>query len=410
MKFSKINKAYLLLIFSVIGPGIITASVDNDPGGIAIYSVAGASFGYTLLWTIIPIIILLIIIQEMCTRMGVVTRKGLSDLIRENFGLKATFFIMIALLFVNFTNTISEFAGVAASSEIFGISRYIGVPLAAIFVWVIVVKGSYKKVEKIFLLASLFYLTYIISGFLAGPDWKTAAKEIVFPSIQFNSSYLIMIIGMIGTTIAPWMQFYLQSSIVEKKVRLKNYKFTKIDVVIGSIVTGLVAFFIIVACASTLFASNIKINDAADAAIALKPLAGDLASELFAFGLLNAAIFSASILPLSTAYCICEGFGWERGIDKKMKQAKRFYALYTFLIVAGAAIILIPGFPLLSIMIWSQILNGILLPVVLIFMLLLINNKDIMGRYVNTRLWNILTTAISLVLILMSIILIFSYL
>ena len=310
---------------------------------------------------------------------------------------------------MSISNTVSEFAGVAASSEIFGISRYIGVPLAAVFIWALVVKGSYKKVEKIFLFASLFYVTYIISGFLAGPNWGIAAKEIVLPSIQFNFAYLVLIIGMIGTTIAPWMQFYLQSSIVEKKVRLKNYKFTKIDVTVGSIVTGLVAFFIIVACASTLFTSNTKINDAADAAVALKPLAGDLASELFALGLLNAAIFSASILPLATAYCICEGFGWERGVDKKMKQAKRFYILYTFLIVAGAGVILIPDFPLLSIMIWSQILNGILLPAILIFMLLLINNKDIMGKHTNSKLWNILTTAISIALIAMSVILVLTY-
>jgi NRAMP (natural resistance-associated macrophage protein)-like metal ion transporter len=385
-----------------MGPGIITSAVDNDAGGIATYSVAGAHFGYSLLWILPLIAVALIIVQEMGARMGVVTGKGLSDLIRENFGLKITILIMLALLATNAGNTIAEFAGVAASSEIFGISRYIAVPLAAIFVWIVVVKGTYRSVEKMFLLASAFYVTYVISGILAGPNWGLAAQNMVTPTLQLNGAYLLMIVGIIGTTIAPWMQFYLQASVAEKRIRLKYYRYSIWDVVAGSIVTCIVAFFIIIACAATLYVAGIHINDAADAAIALQPLAGSFASQLFAFGLLNASIFAAAILPLATAYFVCEAFGWEKGINKKFSQAPRFYWLYTGLIILGAAIVLVPGIPLLSVLILSQVLNGVLLPFIMVFMLILINDGDIMGKRVNGRKYNILAWAVSIAIIILT--------
>ncbi len=411
MRFPRLpqfNKAGFLIFLSVLGPGIITSAVDNDAGGIATYSVAGADFGYSLLWLLIPITVALIVVQEMCTRMGVVTGKGLSDLIRKNFGARVTVFVMLMLLVANIGNTMAEFAGIAASAEILGMSRYIAVPAAAIAVWLLVVKGNYKKVEKIFLIAILFYITYVISGLLSGPDWGEVGKQFVSPSFEFNSAYLFMVIGIVGTTIAPWMQFYIQASIVEKKIELKNYKYTRMDVIIGSFITDAIAFFIIVACASTLYAANIHINDAADAAIALKPLAGGFASYLFAFGLLTASLFAAAILPLATAYYVCEGFGWEKGIDKSFKEASKFYWLYTALIVIGAAFVLIPGISFISILLVSQVMNGILLPFILIFMLLIINDKDIMGKYTNGRVFNIIAWGTTIILIALTALLVVS--
>ncbi|HTY90734.1 MAG TPA: Nramp family divalent metal transporter [Methanocella sp.] len=384
----RINVKNIMLFLAVIGPGIITASVDNDAGGITTYSLAGAHFGYAFLWTLVPITIALIVVQEMCARMGVVTGKGLSDLIRENFGIRTMVLLIIVLVLANFGNTMSEFAGIAASMEIFGISRYIAVPVIAALVWLLVVKGTYSMVEKIFLVASAFYATYVISGFMAGPDWAHVIKSSVIPTFSFQPSYLLMFIGLVGTTIAPWMQFYIQSAIVEKGVRISDYKFTRIDVIMGCMVTSIVAFFIIMTCASTLFVNGIRIETAADAARALAPLAGQYASELFAFGLFSASAFAASILPLSTAYMVCEGIGWDSGIDKKFKDAPHFYVLYTSLIVLGALVILIPGAPLIAIMYLSQVLNGMLLPFILVFMLLLINNKKIMGEYTNSKLFN----------------------
>lgn len=394
-----------MMFLSVVGPGFITSNVDNDAGGITTYSVAGATFGYSLLWTLIPITIALIVVQEMSARMGVVTKKGLADLIRENFGLRITFFLMIALFVTNLGNTIAEFAGIATAGEIFGISRYILVPISALFVWIMVVKGSYSKVEKIFIAISFFYISYIVSGLLSGPNWGEAARQTVMPTISFNSSYLIMLLGLVGTTIAPWMQFYLQASIVEKKVKLKNYKYSRLDVILGSIMVNVVALFIIIACAATLFASGIKIETAADAAIALKPLAGDLASALFGFGLFTASLFAASILPLATAYYLCEGFGWEKGINKKFREAPEFYWLYTGLIVIGALVILIPGIPLLSILLISQVINAIILPFLLIFILVLINDKSIMGKYTNSKTFNIIAGGTIVILIIMTVLL-----
>ena len=400
----------LILVFAVLGPGFITANVDNDAGGILTYSAAGAQYGYTLLWTMIPITLALIVVQEMCARMGVVTGKGLSDLIREEFGLRITFVIMILLVIVNFTNVVTEFSGIAGSMQLFHVTKYVSVPVCALIVWAIVVKGDYKSVEKIFLIASVFYIAYIITGVLSRPDWHLAMVETVKlppPSVWSDKAYIYMTVGVIGTTIAPWMQFYLQSSIVDKGVNVKQYKASRLDVIVGSIFTDLVAWFIIVACAATLYTHGIRnIADPSDAAQAMKPLAGDYAFILFAAGLFNASLFAASILPLSTAYTVCEGLGFESGLDKGFREAKFFYWFYSLLLFAGAAVVLIPNFPLVKFSILSQVLNGILLPLVLVFMLKLINKHDLMGKYTNTRWFNIIAwttaiivTALSLVLV-----------
>ncbi len=404
----RIRLRSILLFLAVIGPGIITANVDNDAGGIATYSLAGANFGYSLLWMLIPITILLVVVQEMCARMGAATGKGLADLIRENFGLKVTFYVMISLVFVNIMNTISEFAGIAASSEIFGISRHIAVPLSALAVWWVVVKGTYKSVEKIFLFACVFYVSYFISGVMSHPNWSEVVKNTFVPSLKFSSSYLVMIIGMIGTTVAPWMQFYLQSSIVEKKIRKEDYKYSRWDVVVGCLIAAIVAFFIVVATASTIFKSGGRIVDAADAAVALIPLAGRFAGYLFAFGLLNASIFAASILPLSTAYSVSEAFGWENGVNRKFGEAKRFYILYTAIIIIGAAVIMIPNLSLVFLMYISQVLNGVLLPVILIFMMRLSNRKELMGNLRNSKAVNILSLISFIVLVIANIFMISS--
>jgi len=372
-----------------MGPGIITANVDNDAGGITTYSVCGASFGYSLLWAFIPIIIALILIQEMCGRMAVVTGKGLADLIRENFGLKITFYSMIILVLANLGNTMAEFAGIAASAELFNINRNVLVILSAVFVWWLVVKGTYKIVEKVFLTACLFYVSYIVTGFLVKIDFGEVALNVIKPEIHFDKYYLFMLIGLIGTTIAPWMQFYQQSSIVEKGIKLENYKYNKLDIIIGSFIVNIVAVFIVVVCAATLFKNGVQIESARDAALALKPLAGKWCFYLFGFGLFNASLFAASILPLCTAYSVCEGMGWELGVDKRFKEAPQFYILYTGIIVLGVLFVLIPDAPLIKIMLITQVVNGLLLPFVLIFMLILVNNKRLMGDYVNSKAYNV---------------------
>ena len=393
MTFFKSWRTRIALVLAVVGPGFITANVDNDAGGIATYSVAGAQFGYTLLWTMIPITIALVIVQEMSSRMGAVTGKGLSDLIREEFGIRATFLLMIALVVTNFGNVVSEFAGVASSFELFGVSKYIIVPAAAFAVWAVVVYGTYSSVEKIFLSASAFYLAYIASGVLAHPDWKAAALSTVTrpESAGFrNYGYLSLIVGLAGTTIAPWMQFYLQASIVEKGVTARQYKASRIDVVVGCIFAAVVAWFIVVACAATLHSiGKFNIETGAQAAEALKPLAGEYAYLLFAAGLFNASLFAASILPISTAYAVCEGLGLESGLDKRFEEAPAFYWLYTVLIVFGAGVVLLPRFPLFRVMVLSQVVNGILLPFVLVFVLLLVNDKELMGDYTNSRWYNV---------------------
>jgi NRAMP (natural resistance-associated macrophage protein)-like metal ion transporter len=385
-------KTRILIFAAVVGPGFITANVDNDAGGITTYSQAGAQFGYLLLWTMIPTTLALIVVQEMASRMGAVTGKGLSDLIREEFGFRVTFLMMAGLVITNFGNVLAEFSGIALSLELFSIPKYISVPVCAAVVWLLVVKGSYKSVEKIFLVASFLYVTYIAAGLIARPEWKLALAATVKPpslAVFSQSAYLYMVIGVVGTTIAPWMQFYLQASVVEKGITPREYGASKLDVISGCVFTDVVAWFIIVACAATLFAHGMfEIRSGADAAQALKPLAGNYAYILFAVGLFNASLFAASILPISTAYAVCEGLGLESGVDKKFSEAPFFYWLYTALIAVGAAVILIPKVPLVQITVLSQVVNGITLPFVLIFMLLLINKKDLMGKFTNSRFFN----------------------
>jgi NRAMP (natural resistance-associated macrophage protein)-like metal ion transporter len=390
-KFLSRFRYHIVVFFAVIGPGFITAVVDNDSGGIYTYSAAGARFGYLPLWTLLPITIALIITQEMCSRMGAVTGKGLSDLIREEFGLRITFLMMALLVITNLTNVMAEFAGVASSLELFRVSRYISVPLAAVAVWFLVVKGNYQSVEKIFLFACVLYVTYVISGFLVKPDWKEAAIYSVRPVLLLEPAYIYMLIGMVGTTIAPWMQFYLQAAVVEKGITAKEYAESRIEVIVGCFMTSVIAFFIIVACAGAIYSIMPRdIDSAAEAALALKPF-GQYAFLLFAAGLLNASVFAASILPLSTAYTVCEGLGFEAGVNRRMREAPIFYTLYTLLIGVGAGVVLIPGFDLVRMTILSQVLNGMLLPFVLIPMVLLINKRDLMGEWVNPRWFNLVS-------------------
>jgi NRAMP (natural resistance-associated macrophage protein)-like metal ion transporter len=379
-----------LFFLAILGPGIITGSVDNDAGGITTYSVAGAEYGYTLLWTLIPAFIVLMVIQEMNARMGIVTGKGLADLIRENAGVKITFFLFMGLLIADIGNTTTEFAGVAGSMEVFSVSKYISVPIVGILVWILVVKGTYKIAERIFLLFSVCLLMYVVSALMGKPNWGEIGTAIIHPQLHSDPKYIAMVIGIIGTTIAPWMLFYMQSSVIEKRLKISHFRYTIADIVVGSLATVIVAFFIIIACASTLHVNGIHIGEAKDAAMALKPLAGDFAAELFAFGLFIASVFSATILPLATSFYVSEAFGFEAGIDKKWKDAPEFYTLYTSILVISMLIILIPNAPLIHITLVSQILNGLFLPVVLIFMIVLVNKKKIMGKYVNKPLNNII--------------------
>ena len=400
----------LIIFLSVMGPGIITANVDNDAGGITTYSLAGSQFGYDLLWLFIPMIIALAVIQEMGVGMGIVSGKGLADLIREKVGIKITFLMMIALLLANFGNVLAEFSGIAVSAGIFGVPKFFALPVAALFVWLLVVKGTYKSVEKVFLLASSLYLSYIVAGFLAGPDWGLAAKSLVMPHISTSTAYITMVIGLVGTTIAPWMMFYIQSSVVEKGISLKNLKYSKLDAVFGAIVVNIVAFFIVLACAATIYTNGIQVNNVADVSNALVPLAGNYASILFAIGFLNASLFAASILPLSTAYYVCESLGFEAGVSKGFREAPVFHGLYLGLIILAVVIIMIPNVPLLSILYLSQVANGLLLPFVLILMLLIINDKKVMGSYVNSKLFNLISIATAVIVMGLSVSLVFTIL
>jgi Mn2+/Fe2+ NRAMP family transporter len=381
----------LLILLAVIGPGIITANVDNDAGGITTYSVSGAHYGYMLLWIMPLLVIALIIVQEMSSRLGVVTGKGLAALLRETLGLRITTLVLGLLVLVNLTNTISEFAGVAASMEIFGISKFISVPVVAVLVWILIVKANYRTVERVFLVASAVYLAYVASGIMANPQWSEVGRSLVTPSFKFESGFIIMAVTIIGTTIAPWMQFYQQSAIVDKGIAVAHYKYARLDVIIGSVFAIAIASFITVACAATLFKNGIRIETAKDAALSLAPLAGRYASILFALGLLNASVFSAAILPLSTAYTVCEAFGFESSVSRQWKQAPIFFWIYTVMIFIGAVIVLLPFKSLVQVMMFSQTLNGLLLPFILIVMLKLVNDKRQMGSFANGRFMNIVS-------------------
>jgi NRAMP (natural resistance-associated macrophage protein)-like metal ion transporter len=399
----------LLALFAVIGPGFITANVDNDPGGILTYSQAGAKYGYALLWTLVPTTIALIVVQEMAARMGAITGKGLSDLIREEFGLRMTFFTMLVLGLADLGNIASEFAGLASGLGLFGISKYIAVPIGAALVWTVIVRGSYKPVERLLLVLSLVYFAYPVSAFLAKPDWKLALKDTLVPQFNSDPGYIVMIVGLIGTTITPWMQFYLQASIVEKGVSKRDYGLSRLDVIFGCVVTDVIAFFIVVACAATIFQTQHReIGDVAEAALALVPFAGRFAMLLFAVGLVNAALMSAAILPLATSYNICEGLGFESGLDHRFGEAKVFYTLFTGLIVCGAGFVLIPGLPLLKVILISQVANGVLLPFVLIFMLRLVNRERLMGEYRNGLTGNLIAGGTSVVMIALTILLVWN--
>jgi NRAMP (natural resistance-associated macrophage protein)-like metal ion transporter len=394
----------LALILAVVGPGIITSNVDNDAGGITTYSLAGSEFGLRLLWSMVPITAALVLIQEMSARMGVVSGKGLAALIREQFGAAVTFYLMIGIILTNLANTVAEFAGVVAALELFTVPRHYSAPVAAFLVWFLVLKGSYKTVEKVFLGACVFYVAYIVSGFLANPDWSAVSREILSPRPDFSAAAMTMVVGLVGTTIAPWMQFYLQAAIVDKGLTAKDYKIIRWDVITGSVTVSVTAFFIILVCAVTIHANGIHIESAKDAALALAPLAGKYASDLFALGLLNASLFAASILPLSTAYTVCEAFGWESSVDCKFEEAPQFYILYSLMIVLGAGLVMIPDAPLIPIMYFSQVLNGLVLPIILFFMIRLINDPSVMGDQVNGRVANRLTWLIVVLLSLLSIV------
>ena len=385
------KNARIFFILSIIGPGFIIGNAGNDAGGIATYSIVGAREGYGLLWALILMLFALAVIQEMSSRMGVVTGKGFGDLVRERFGVKVTLAIMTLFIFANLTVIIAEFAGIAASMELFGISKYISVPISAFIVWFVVVKGNFKQVERFLIGISLIYLTYVFSGIMANPPWHDVVKEVAIPNIKFDKDYFLLFITMVGTTITPYMQFYLQSAVVDKGVKIEEYRYVRFDVYAGSFMTVFIAFFIVLATGTILHPAGVAVDSAEDAARALEPLAGNFASHLFAIGLLNASFLAAFVLPLATAYGLSEAFGWESGINKTFREAPQFLGFYTAFIVIGAGMIMIPQAPLIKIMFFSQTINGILLPIVLVIMLRLINDRSIMGEYVNSRRMNIIT-------------------
>lgn len=400
---NKLNKKRLALFLAAIGPGLIAANADNDAGGIATYSVAGATFGYGLLWVLTLITLSLAVTQEMGARMGAVTGKGFGGLIREKFGARWSAFAILVMLIANLGNTTAEFAGVATSLSIFGVPKFISVPLAAVAVYFLVVKFDYSRVQKIFLISSALYFTYVISGILAHPDWGFAIKSLFVPTISFNLSYLVMFVAVVGTTITPWGQFFIQSYVVDKGLRADELPYARADVYVGAFLTDFISFFIIVACAATIWAKHGAITDAAQAAQALGPLAGRFASALFAFGLLNASLLGAAVLPLTSSYATCETFGWEAGIDKTPREAPAFFTLFLFFIVVPCLIVLVPHVPLLTILLGSQVINGTLLPIILIFVLKITNDVSFMGKYTNSRAFNIIALATTVGLIIMTI-------
>ena len=394
------------LFLSVLGPGIITANIDNDASGITTYSVAGARFGLSLLWTLLPTTVSLIVIQEMIARMGVVTGKGLSDLIRENYGVRVTFYLMLGLFIANLGTTVANLSGWAASMEILGFSKYVMVPAGAIGIWLLVTKGTYRSVERVLLFACIIYFGYVVSGFMARPDWPAVFKALVVPDIKKDFEYIMLTIAIIGTTITPWMQFYLQSSIAEKGIKKEDYGATRLDVVVGCSITDIVSFFIIVTCATVLFPAGIRITDASEAALALRPFAGNLSGVIFAVSLANASILGAIIVPLATAYYTCEAMGWEAGVDKRFREAPQFMWIYTSIIVISAILVMIPGAPLVTLMVLSSLVNGLILPFVLIYALRLSNDRKIMGEFTNSRFFNLIAWATVVAIIILTIIMI----
>jgi NRAMP (natural resistance-associated macrophage protein)-like metal ion transporter len=391
-----------LFFLSVMGPGIITANIDNDASGITTYSVAGARFGYGLLWTLLPTTVALVVIQEMIARMGVITGKGLSDLIREHFGVRAAFFMMLGLFVANFGNTVANLAGWAASMEILGFSKFVMVPVGAISIWMLVTRGSYRFVEKILLFACLLYLGYVVSGLMAKPDWAPVLKSAIIPQMQWDSEYVMLSIAIIGTTITPWMQFYLQSSIAEKGIKKEQYRASRLDVIIGCSITDIISFFVIVTCGTLLFPHDIRINEASEAALALKPFAGEYAYLVFAVSLANASLLGAIIVPLATAYYVCEAMGWEAGVNKTFSEAPQFMWIYTLTIALASLVIMIPGAPLVFLMVLSAVINGLLLPFVLIYALVLVNNRKLMGEYTNPRAYNYISWATVVTIIVLT--------
>ncbi len=385
------RRVQLALFLGILGPGLITSTADNDAGGIFTYAQAGAAYGYDMIWLLALTTLALAVVQEFNARLGVVTGKGLADLIRERFGVRITVLAMLLLLVANVATTVAEFAGIALAGEAFNISRYITVPLAAIMVWFLVLRGTYAVVEKVFLALSVVYFSYIISGWMVHPDWGQVLEHTVHPQTSIlNFSYLLLAVALVGTTITPWMQFYLQASVVDKGLRVNELQYERADVFIGSLVTDIIAFFIIVATAATLHAHGITtITDAKDAAQGLVPFAGQFAKALFVAGLVGASLLAASVLPLSTAYAVTEAFGWERGVGFSIREAPAFFIIFTGLIVIGAVAILVPGLPLATVTILSQDVDGLILPAILIFMLILINDKRVMGKYANGKFANI---------------------
>jgi Mn2+/Fe2+ NRAMP family transporter len=411
-KVRRVWMRQLLILLSVIGPGLITANVDNDATGITGYSLAGAQYGYDLLWAIVLVTFSLAVVQEMAARMGVVTGKGLADLIREKFGVRITFWSMLLLLVANAATTVAEFAGVAGAMDIFGVSPYIAVPVAAVVVWVLVVRGSYRYVERILLVLCLIYFSYVISGFLVHPNWGQVLHETLFPHLQLNQGYLLTLVAVIGTTIAPWMQFYQQSAIADKNIKISQLPYEQIDTYLGSFLTDFVAFFIVICTGATLFVHHIQIKEAKDAALALAPLVqgnGRIAEILFGIGLLNASLMAASVLPLSTAYSIAEAFGWERGVGRSFREAPQFLTLYTFIIVVGAGITLfVPKDRLIFVLNLPNVVGGMLLPLILVLMILLCNDRRLMGRFVNGRLKNVVVWVTTIVMTILTLLIILS--
>lgn len=410
-KHRRARLAHPLAFMSFLGPGLIAATAGNDVGGIVTYSAAGAQFGYGLLWMLVLLTVSMAVVQEMCARMGAATGKGLSDLIRERFGVRGAMFAMLTLLLANTIITVSEFAGIAAASELFGIPRYISVPLAVLAVWLMVTRGTYASIERVFLVMTCAFLAYPVAAVLAHPDWGAVLRGTVTPTVRFTSAYLLLFVGTVGTTITPYMQLYIQSSVAEKGVPMEQYGRERADTYVGAIFSDVIAAFIVIAAGATLYSATrggMPITDAKQAALALGPFLGQYAVLIFAVGLLGAGLLAAAVLPISTAYAVCESFGFERGVSQAFKDAPVFHGLFTGMLAFGALVALIPGLPLIEIIILAQVINALLLPILLVFIVRLVNDKRVMGNYVNGMAQNVIAWGTTLLLAALSTILIAS--